>query len=430
MLRKNQIAKRESHTDFMFNIFLVIFLLATFCLAIKKEYWAVVLIPLFLPLYFLRLTIINIPTTALELVIYFIFAGWLVGRYRANNIKSIVWFEIFFWPIIIILLGVMLSIIVSKDTRVGLGILKGWFIDPLVVYLLIINIVKLKGQVSKIYIAWFVSGVVVSVIALFYLLTGYLTFDGRLSAYYSSPNQLGMYLVPALLAGFVLLNRNLFKYNKILSCGIVGGFLAIVISLYYTFSYGAWLGLLFGLWGFLWYQFKEHRNKIIVILVVVALLILGTQLVSEKMQNLMKYSRSSLESRLIIYRSALKIGQDHWLLGIGPGMFQRSYLEYQKLYPPYLEWSSPQPHNIFLAFWLQSGLVGLVGFVWLLRLFINGVVAYIKKNQYRKLVLINLSIMIYFLVHGMTDTTYWNNDLAIMFWIIIALNYTVAHLGD
>ena len=51
------------------------------------------------------------------------------------------------------------------------------------------------------------------------------------------------------------------------------------------------------------------------------------------------------------------------LFGIGPGNFQNKYLEYQKYFPPYLEWSAPQPHNIFLAFWLESGLLGLAGFV-------------------------------------------------------------------
>ena len=27
--------------------------------------------------------------------------------------------------------------------------------------------------------------------------------------------------------------------------------------------------------------------------------------------------------------------------------------EYQKHFPPYLEWAVPQPHNLYLAFWLQ-----------------------------------------------------------------------------
>jgi hypothetical protein len=27
----------------------------------------------------------------------------------------------------------------------------------------------------------------------------------------------------------------------------------------------------------------------------------------------------------------------------------------------------------------------------------------------------------YILVHGLVDTTYWKNDLAVMFWIIIGM---------
>ncbi len=32
-----------------------------------------------------------------------------------------------------------------------------------------------------------------------------------------------------------------------------------------------------------------------------------------------------------------------------------------------------------------------------------------------------ISLMIYILVHGLVDTTYWKNDLALMFWLIIGL---------
>ena len=30
--------------------------------------------------------------------------------------------------------------------------------------------------------------------------------------------------------------------------------------------------------------------------------------------------------------------------------------------------------------------------------------------------------MIYILIHGLVDTTYWRNDLAVVFWMIIAAN--------
>ena len=34
--------------------------------------------------------------------------------------------------------------------------------------------------------------------------------------------------------------------------------------------------------------------------------------------------------------------------------------------------------------------------------------------------------MIYILVHGLVDTTYWRNDLAFLFWAIIVANLYLA----
>ena len=126
--------------------------------------------------------------------------------------------------------------------------------------------------------------------------------------------------------------------------------------------------------------------------------------------------RSSVSSRLMIWRSALKIGLDNPIIGIGPGNFQSKYLEYQKYFPPYLEWAVPQPHNLLIAFWLQTGIIGLCGFLALLGVWLKTIAGMEKRNQVEY---ICLGIIIYILVHGMADTTYFKNDLAVVFWLTI-----------
>jgi O-antigen ligase len=118
----------------------------------------------------------------------------------------------------------------------------------------------------------------------------------------------------------------------------------------------------------------------------------------------------------MIWQSSGKILSDNWLLGIGPGNFQDKYLEYQKYFPPYLEWAVPHPHNLYLAFWLYGGLVGLVSFLVILYFFF-------KKVETPKLGVstgvkyIALGVMIYVLLHGLVDTTIFKNDLAVVFWL-------------
>ncbi|TSC53324.1 MAG: hypothetical protein LiPW39_336 [Parcubacteria group bacterium LiPW_39] len=41
-----------------------------------------------------------------------------------------------------------------------------------------------------------------------------------------------------------------------------------------------------------------------------------------------------------------------------------------------------------------------------------------------------MAVMVYILVHGLLDTTYWKNDLALIFWAIIALSYRAARRLD
>jgi len=135
-------------------------------------------------------------------------------------------------------------------------------------------------------------------------------------------------------------------------------------------------------------------------------------------------NRSSLASREIIWKSAGLMIQKNPVFGIGPGNFQNKYLEYQKYFPPYPEWAVPQPHNLFLAFWLEAGIVGFAGFILLLAQFFRDNKKAIENNRlYGTLCLV---IMLYFLIHGLVDTTYWRNDLSTMFWVIIAVNFYLA----
>jgi len=34
----------------------------------------------------------------------------------------------------------------------------------------------------------------------------------------------------------------------------------------------------------------------------------------------------------------------------------------------------------------------------------------------------------YILIHGLVDTTYWKNDLSIIFWLVIVLGYKANRL--
>jgi O-antigen ligase len=368
-----------------------------------------------LPTYLIKIKLGWVSFNALELLIGFIFVVWIFNKntkYQIQNTRYNI-------PVVLIFIGLILSIIANGNYYIGLGAIKGWFIVPIIFTIIFFySLKKDESLLKKSLLALFFSGVAISIIGVVYKFFDIVTFDGRLKTFWDSPNQLAMFLaVPFLIGCFLVQQEKESKTKRmyILSLALIG------LCLYFTYSYGAWLALAVSLSTIIWLKYdKKERNKYLAIFAMLLTIFLAWAS-SNKYKSIENMGdRSSLASREMIWKSAGLMIEKHPIFGIGPGNFQEKYLEYQKYFPPYLEWSAPQPHNIFLAFWLESGLVGLAGFILLLIYFFRDNKKAIKKN--RDLGILFLAIMIYSIVHGLVDTTYLRNDLAVVFWMVVAMN--------
>ncbi len=380
----------------------------------------VCIIVFLLPLYLIRFRVGWLPTNILEVLIGGLFFIWLLKAAR-NNTQFPPFAKGWFLPIFLIFTGATLSVWFSGDLITGAGIWRGWFVLPLAFMLVVVENIKEKKEVGSIFKSLALSGAIVAIISLFYFIKNDLTYDGRLGAFYLSPNHLSMYLSPVFILSLYLypvFEKNIYKIILIISHFL----LLLVIVL--TFSRSAWLGLAAGLIFILllWLK-KKWPKKIWASALIFLLFFLFIAGIAAKEFDLLNFP--SFKSRLAIWQSALEIIKDHPLIGIGPGMFQKYYLDYQKMFPLYPEWSAPQPHNIFLAFWLQAGIIGLIGFFWLIVLFFK---KGFKKEDWLGIIL--MAAMVYTLVHGLFDTTYWKNDLSIIFWLTIGLMSKVGRLSD
>jgi len=398
--------------------------------------WGIYVIVFCLPLYLVRFKIFGIPTTALEILIYVLFVFWLIKEFRFGEFKKLLTTHYsLLIAIILILIGVSLATIFSSDLRTSAGIWKAWFIDPILFFIVLVSTIKDSEQIRKVLYSLFLSGLVVSIIALIYLIFGKLDPSDRLQAFYTSPNYLAMYLAPALIIGvgyylFTFLSRpseaasgirprssdpgrtpcplGLITRKKTISTTfILLSFGCLLLSLFFTYSYGAWLGIIaaFG-FGLFLYCFKLKKIELAVLflcLFILAGLFLGYFALS--------FRAVSFNARLIIWQKALEIFKTNPIIGIGPGTFGNYF-------PASPEGSIPQPHNIFLAFLLQTGISGLIGFIWLVIYFFK---TGIKNLEFGIANIILMAVMIYILIHGLVDTLYWKNDLAVVFWVIIGL---------
>lgn len=362
-----------------------------------------------LPLYLVRFSVFGFKTNALDILLILLTAYSLFtfrfSLFADVKIKKLL------PPIALILIGAIIATFNSSDILRSLGILKSYFVLPILFFFASSSTIKTGEQKKKILSAWFYGGFTVALISVFYWLTGDLTYDGRLRAFFESPNQLAMFLVPAFIIGVYLVAPKRVVLLAIIGIIIfatksLGAIAAITISLIYFFIFHRHLTSSYLTASM---RVKIQAGILLIFLFSSLYFIFFIKDFSE---------RSSLVSRITIWQSAGEILKDNWVLGIGPGTFQEKYLEYQKYFPPYLEWASPQPHNIFLAFWLQTGIIGFAGFLWLIFIFFKNV----WQNKKDDIVFLSGVLMVYVLLHGLIDTTYWRNDLAVMFWLVVLLS--------
>lgn len=387
----------------------------------------VYLAAVFSPLYVLKFSLWGLPMNFFEILVYFLFLIWF-SRAGFKGIKNL-FFEIgknkiFAAGLILFFAGALISSALSDDLRTSAGILKGWFIAPFLFFSVIKAEIKTENQIKNIFRALTLSGAAVAAVSLFYFFFGWLTFDGRLAAFYLSPNHFAMYLAPILIlaAGLVFVSPNRHEKNI-----FAAAFVLMSVPLYLTYSYGAWFSL-FCVFAVVLFFSEIKSSKKLIFFTLVLMAVSGLfyfQIGGEKFQNLFS-ERSSFASRLMIWKAALAIGKDNFIFGIGPGMFQKYYLDYQKYFPPYLEWAVPQPHNLFLAFWLQTGIAGLSGFLLILIAFFRKKIPTLLRRKEGEQTLKNPNFwlalaMLIILIHGLIDTPYFKNDLSALFWLLLAL---------
>ena len=373
-----------------------------------------------MPLYLVRVTIFDLPTNVFEVL-----AIATVFIWGIKNRKN--WWNDFFClpkflliSLGLILLGLLLSLFFNNSHAVGFGIFKSWFVIPLLFSFALYSSLQKENFLEKIYASLYFSSFLVSFIAIVYKILGVVTYDNRLQAFYSSPNYLAMYLAPGIFFGIYFLMK--YKSQNNLKYIFLNLFflICLLVALHFTYSYGAWLAVFMSslVTAILTLSNKKIVFAAIVFAIVFSALIFQTN--TEKFSGIFS-ERSSMASRITIWKSSLLMIKENPWLGIGPGNFQNKYLEFQKYFPPYLEWAVPEPHNIFLAFWLQTGLLGFAGFLFLLYFVFKNLWQIAKNKKDALLVAPLFMFFVYIVLHGLIDTPFWKNDFAFVFWTCLAV---------
>ncbi len=447
-------------------IWIAIIILLFFTLAITRLDWAILLLIASLPTYLIRFKIFSLPTTLLEIMILISFGIWFF-KFFVPQIPKIIKHRKkqnypHHWEITFLIIISFVATGISGFTNSSLGIWKAYFFEPILLYLLIFQVFKEKKELKKILWALLISSSIISLLAIFQKITGLFISSPhwaaaatrRATSFFPYPNAVGLYLAPLILV-FIGWLMSLPQANDIKKWSqkiIIA--ITIILSLgaiYAARSEGALIGITIAL--FLFFILSQHKYRIISLGLL--LIIIGGVFYFAPNNN-------SVINKLFLHDLSGQIRRQQWretskMLKDGRLITGAGLANYQKTISPYHQagiffnrdhlanfdavvWASPTlkakywqpveiylyPHNIFLNFWTELGLFGLLLFIWLiikylfiaLRLNLN---LKWEHDKEKYLVLGLGTAMIVIFVHGLVDVPYFKNDLAIIFWLLFAL---------
>ncbi|MDP2624933.1 MAG: O-antigen ligase family protein [Candidatus Peregrinibacteria bacterium] len=425
------------------------------------SHWLAIL-PLFFPFYLVKLEVFGIPTTLLEVLIGVVALVGIGGFLRLKSFRSWFlnqkrnWVWKPSWPVLLFLIAATVSMLIVpletldvngdsvESARIAQGVWKAWIVMPMVYFFMLIVGAKDRGFWTNTCRALLVSGLALSIWAVYQMVTGdYLTIDGRASGPFESANYLSLYLAPILFFAFVdgyykLKSKEVPVAWKALWLLVV---LVMMVAFWGTQSYAGFIALGVGIvfYGMLHPHIpKRHKWTAFGLGLIVALGLLFTQVHTEKFQEFLDFeNRTSSSVRIEVYEIATTLIAQHPISGIGLGQFEVQYQVNAPIIlgqPPY-EWVMIHPHNLFFAFWLNVGLFGLLAMVWLLFIafvqgwpqregFLKGLFSKIDvwrhgpNLNYRW---VALAMLVVILTHGLFDTPFWKNDLAYLWWFVLAM---------
>ena len=247
--------------------------------------------------------------------------------------------------------------------------------------------------------------------------------SGRVVSTFENPNVLGEYLImviPLMLAAFIIAKSR---------AGRLGYFLIFGMScacLVYTWSRGAWLGIMLAtLIFFLVYTKKTMALCLAALFLIPFLPLVLPETIMTRFTSIGDLADSSTSYRVSIWVASMKIIESFPLtgIGIGQGAFSR-------VYPIYslsgIE-SAPHSHNLFLQTAIEVGIPGLIVLLTVFFLFAQGSFSFFKKcknGQMQDGKMLSLALfagVMGVLLQGLTDYIWYNYRVYLMFWLVLGL---------
>lgn len=246
----------------------------------------------------------------------------------------------------------------------------------------------------------------------------------RATAGFKAPNSLGAYLtvvIPIVFAWIFKKNGRL-RYRLLLTLLLF----FVIWSLVVTFSRGALLTALGGIMFFtlLYGLHRRYWEFCLTIGVLFLLVVLwgmfGFILTSDWKIPSLRYDTVSW--RLHVWQDASRMVQDSWFLGHGINTFMQTF----EVYRTDAGGSPTYAHNSYLQMVVETGVAGLVSFLWVLGNLFRWLSSHISRYGIRNDDLILPALGVWsgitaFLLQSFSDNQFYSLQLSVYLWFMVGL---------
>ncbi len=299
------------------------------------------------------------------------------------------------------------------------------FLSFIILYFIVKYSVN-KEKAKTLIKCYFFSFTLINIYGIFQKITGYGELKGysmitssalRTNANFDNPNTFAAFLIIGALPALMMIIYSKKLYEKAF---FVCLFLMTIANIDFSGSRSSYIGLVIGgLVVSLLYSYY--------FLIGVGGIGLIALLIPQLRGRVLAIFNMNLNiSRIQIWRTALKMIQEHPILGVGNGNFIELYDTYVNKYKylRYLNYSHYPSHNSFLKIESELGIVGGISF---LSILINGVlnlkkVIRVVEDKYINLFYIGfLASAVGFIFMNLIDNLFFLPEVVAFFWIFLAV---------
>lgn len=354
-----------------------------------------------------------LPTTLLETLILLTVALYVVGAWRAGRRLPVsTRLDI---PIVLLLVAAGISVVVAKDHRAALGLYRAFFLEPVALYYVGVDVLRRTDDFKRLLVGLAIGSSIFAVLNVYVFLKAYLphhtvSIGAAPNALYMDANYVAMYFDPiiALATGIVLFGGSA-RWRLFGAAWLAISVTASMVM----FSKGSYLALA-AIGVLVVASVPRWRVPLLIALGLVALGLSRVPLIALRLSE----AYGSIMGRAEIFSATIQMIRDHPIFGIGLGGYNFAF-----------RGAIPEvyPHDIWLTFWVETGLLGVLSFAFILfSLMWLAVRALPRTTGFDRGALWGvLAALVAWFVHGVVDSPYWKNDMSAEFWILATLEMAV-----